>query len=390
MTAIVVGAGYNAAMASIGFGWRSLRASSPFIFDLVLAVILAVLAVAEGGAQFVPVELLATLPLAWRHHWPLPVFCLVFLGALGAATPAPWVVICSAMLAAYSVGAYSRHRVDSFLVILATATFILVRYGGSLPALPDFAGPYVLLVPMWLAGNAIRNWQLRVAALQDRAALVKQDQERATRTALIEERARIARELHDVVAHGVSVMVVQAGAARQVMRTEPDRANESLLAVEGAGREALTELRAMLGLLHDDGGDVSLTPQPGLDQLNSLVQRVEDAGLPVDLHIVGTRRPLPVAVDLTAYRIVQEALTNALKYSGLAPTEVVLDYREDELKVEVLDDGAGRRTVTGGPGQSGRGLAGMKERVSLYGGVLEAGPRLERGYAVRAWLPTGE
>jgi signal transduction histidine kinase len=204
----------------------------------------------------------------------------------------------------------------------------------------------------------------------------------------------MARELHDVVAHSVSVMVVQAGAARQVVNASPEKAGEALLAVESVGREALTELRNLLGLLSDHSADPveapDLAPQPGMDELASLIQRVGEAGLPVELRVVGRPRPLPAGVDLAAYRIVQEALTNALKYSGLARTEVVLDYRDSELKVEVLDEGAGERprSAVGAVGaRTGRGLAGMRERVALYGGRLEAGPRLERGYAVRAWLP---
>jgi signal transduction histidine kinase len=238
---------------------------------------------------------------------------------------------------------------------------------------------------MWLVGNAIRSWKLRAEALQERATLLAQEGERAMHMAIAEERARIAREMHDVIAHSVSVMVVQAGAARQVLTSEPGKATEALLAVEATGREAMTELRRLLGVVSDGGSDASLTPQPGVDQLDALVQRVGDAGLPVQLRIEGQPRTLPPGVDVAAYRIVQEALTNALKYSGLAPTEVVLDYRESELKVEVLDEG--NVQDLNGDVRQGRGLVGMRERVALFGGTLEAGPRLERGYAVRAWLP---
>ena len=204
--------------------------------------------------------------------------------------------------------------------------------------------------------------------------------------ALAEERSRIARELHDVVAHSVSVMLVQAGAARQVLTSSPEEAREALLAVEAGGREAMTELRNLLGLLNPDGP--GLAPQPGVGELDDLVQRVRDAGLPVQLRVEGEAKPLPVGLDLTAYRIVQEALTNAIKYSGLAPTEVVLQYRDDEMKLEILDDGGGG-PVPSDRGQ-GRGLVGMRERVAMYGGRLEAGPRLPKGYAVRVWLPISD
>jgi len=186
---------------------------------------------------------------------------------------------------------------------------------------------------------------------------------------------------------------VQAGAARHVVRTSPEQAYEALLAVETCGREAMTELRRLLGVLNHDGDDdgVSLGPQPGVTQLHSLVGRVGETGLPVSLRVEGQPRPLLPSVDLTVYRIVQEALTNALKYTNLAHTEVILDYREAELKVEILDEGPGRAVRGGEEGEGGprvgHGLVGMRERVALYGGTLEAGPRLERGYAVRAWLP---
>jgi len=159
----------------------------------------------------------------------------------------------------------------------------------------------------------------------------------------------------------------------------------ALLAVESSGREAMTELRHLLGLLSQDDEGVALTPQPGVGQLDSLVRRVGEAGLPATRSVAGQPRLLPAGIDLTVYRIVQEALTNALKYADLTRTDVILDYRESELKVEILDEGPGR-VAREGEG-TGHGLVGMRERVALYGGTLEAGPRLERGYAVRAWLP---
>jgi signal transduction histidine kinase len=160
---------------------------------------------------------------------------------------------------------------------------------------------------------------------------------------------------------------------------------EALTAVETTGREAMTELRNLLGVLTPAEEEALLAPQPGIAQIPALVERVRAAGLPAEFQVVGAPRTLPQGVDLTAYRIVQEALTNALKYAGQVRTEITLDFREDALKVEVLDDGAG---TSGAPGaKTGRGLAGMRERVALFGGTLEAGPRLGRGYAVRAWLP---
>lgn len=370
-------------MTTIGTAWRRLSGLPPLWFDSALAFALSVIALTDP--RVTAGSLLATLPLAWRRRQPLVVFGLVALGAMASKGMPAYVVFAAVMIAAYSVGAYSRYRALSLGVLLATATLVLHFFGGGLPPVPDFAGPYLVLIPMWLVGNAIRSWQLRAQALQERAALLEQEQERATQVALAEERRRVARELHDVVAHSVSVMVVQAGAARQVLTVSPEQARGALLAVEASGREAMTELRNLLGLLSSDGEDVDLAPQPGVEQLEALIRRVGDAGLPVELRVEGHPRPLPLGVDLATYRIVQEALTNALKYSGLAQTEVVLDYRDTELKVEILDDGPGERSRA--DRELGRGLAGMRERAALYGGTLEAGPRLERGYAVRAWLP---
>ena len=195
----------------------------------------------------------------------------------------------------------------------------------------------------------------------------------------------MARELHDVVAHGVSVMLIQSGAARQVVYTSPDRAEEALLTVEATGREAMAELRRLLGILNEEGEATGLAPQPGVDQLAALVERVRDAGLPTELAIDGAPRPLPASLDVTVYRIVQEALTNALRYARRAATLVRVSYEPDQLRLEILDDGP---TVSADVAEgSGRGLVGMEQRAALVGGRLEAGPRLGGGYAVRAWLP---
>jgi signal transduction histidine kinase len=171
-----------------------------------------------------------------------------------------------------------------------------------------------------------------------------------------------------------------------VLDTAPDKSRDALLTVEETGRTAMAELRNLLGVLGNDGLDPALAPQPGMADLDGLIDRVREAGLPVELRIEGQPRGLPPGVDLAAFRIVQEALTNALKYSGLAHTDVILDYRDRELKLEVLDEGTAGQRAKDGP-EPGRGLVGMRERVALFGGMLEAGPRLSGGYAVRAWLP---
>ncbi len=374
-------------VSSIGTIWRGRYGLRPPVADVALALALSIVAVLEtiSGQWSSPAVLLMTLPLAWRRRQPLAVFLAIAAAAVGVFQQAPYAGLTAVMIAAYSVGTYSRHRLLSLGVIIATATVIATVFHAGWPPLPDASAPYVIALSMWLVGNAIRSRQLRADAFADRATRLEREREQATREAVAAEHARIARELHDVVAHSVGVMVVQAGAARHILSKSPQQADEALRAVESSGREAMAELRHLLGLLNQDDDQVALAPQPGLDQLDSLVRRVGEAGLPVTLHVEGRTRPLPPGLDLAAYRVVQEALTNALKYAGLARTDVILDYREDELKIEVLDDGPGRSAAAGTG--AGHGLVGMRERLALYGGTLEAGPRLERGYAVRAWLP---
>ncbi len=201
--------------------------------------------------------------------------------------------------------------------------------------------------------------------------------------AAAEERARIARELHDVVAHSVSVMVVQASGVRRLLKEEQHRERDALLSVEQIGRQALTEMRRMLGVMRTADGELpSLAPQPGLQHLERLVAHVEEAGLPVTLRIEGRRPELAPGIDLSAYRIVQEGLTNALKHSRGGHAEVIVRYHEDSVQLEIIDDGLGANGD--GPGH---GLVGMRERVALYGGKLDAGPRDGGGFVLRAELP---
>jgi signal transduction histidine kinase len=382
--------------------WRQLRARPPIFWDVVLAAVVTVFAQATG--QFVGDDnwaripaLLLTVPLAWRRQSPLLVFFIVLVAVFPAGYLDPAGAVAGAAIATYSVALYSRYRWISLAAIGVEAVLILLVFGGGLPPLPDFSAPFVILVPAWLVGNALRIRQLRADLFETRARQLEQQQEQARQAAVLEERGRIARELHDVVAHSVSMMVVQAGAAREVLKQASDapaEATQSLLSVEASGREALTELRHMLGALSTNGSspraeqpaeaDAGIAPQPGLQQLDALMQRVREAGLPVSVHVDGEPRLLPSGVDIAAYRIVQEALTNAMRYAAGAPTEITLHYREDELKIEVLDDGPGAGRTDGAPGH---GLTGMRERVAIFGGKLEAGPRLEHGYAVRAWLP---
>ena len=203
--------------------------------------------------------------------------------------------------------------------------------------------------------------------------------------AVVDERRRIAREMHDLVAHSMSVMVVQAGGARRILDRDPARALEAATMIERTGREALAEMRHLLGVLNLPEARAALAPQPTLAELDELIARSRAAGLPTVLDLRGERRPLPAGLDLAAYRIVQEALTNALKHSGHAPTTVIVDYGEHELALEIRDEGSGGSNTGGG-----HGLVGMRERVRLYGGEIETGPADGGGWCVRARLPLGE
>jgi signal transduction histidine kinase len=219
-----------------------------------------------------------------------------------------------------------------------------------------------------------------------RAILAEREKEASARIAVAEERARIARELHDIVAHAVSVMVLQVGAVRHKLPETLEEDREALNRVEQAGRTALAEMRRLLGAMRRNGDGVELAPQPGLDGLDTLIDDVGRAGLPVRLHVDGDSFPLPRAIDLSAYRIVQEALTNALKHARASNVDVTVRYRPDELELEVVDDGAGPAKSDG----LGHGLVGMRERVKIYGGEMSAGTAPTGGFVLRARLPIQE
>jgi signal transduction histidine kinase len=269
-----------------------------------------------------------------------------------------------------------------------------------------FATLLVFIMVVLAVGNAARLSRRRAGESQARLLRLQEEQDNATRQAIGHERARIARELHDVVTHNVSMMVVQAGAARRILGASPDEARSALLAIEESGRDAITELQHMLGLLSQPGDPEEagpavardtgpLRPQPGLDQVRPLIDRVTAAGLPVEFRVRGTRRALPPGMNLAAYRVIQEALTNVIKHAGQSSATVTLDYRDDALVVEVADNGAPGEVAArhrGAPGAltampGGHGLLGLRERVSLYGGDLDAGSQPEGGWRVRARFP---
>jgi signal transduction histidine kinase len=244
-----------------------------------------------------------------------------------------------------------------------------------------------LLAAAWLVGREVRRRRIELRELRAHAVELERDREEKLRIAAAEERTRIARELHDVVAHSVSLIVVQVQAAQRVLVGDEPAARELLDSIESTGRQALIELRRLLGLLREFDEQRSLAPQPSLRYLDDLLTQVREAGLPVELVVEGAPRALPQGVDLSAYRIVQEGLTNALKHSGAAHARVLVRYTPAELELEVSDDGRGRSN--GMANGSGHGLVGMHERVSLYGGELETGSSRDGGYVVHARLPLG-
>jgi len=365
--------------------------------------------------ELVPI-LLLSVPLAARRRFPLTAFGVLVLGAVATSQYATDITFLAIVFAGYSAVAYSRFRNAALLGVPLAGVIVAAAFwteppatsaGSAIPgqALPVPLPPaFTVSYPWRLPGLLVAAALVLIAVVanamraRDRTARLRAEHEAATRRALEQERARIAGELHDVVTHNVSVMIVQAGAARQVLAESPGEATEALLAVESSGRAAMTELRHLLGLLspgpapaqqaRPDGED--LRPQPGLGQLQPLIDRVSAAGLPVELHVGGVPRSLPPGQDLAAFRVVQEALTNVIKHVGKPRTTVTLDYRADDLVVEVADAGrplrAAGTAATTAPG-SGRGLLGLRERLTLYGGDLVAGPRPGGGWLVRARMP---
>jgi signal transduction histidine kinase len=255
--------------------------------------------------------------------------------------------------------------------------------------LPDHSASQLLFIPLpfgmcWLAGRTLRERAEQAEAAEVRATRAEWERDAAARVAVAEERARIAREMHDIVAHSVSVMVLQVGAVRHRLPDGLEDDREALRRVEQAGRSALTQMRRLLGAMRRDGDGLDLAPQPGLDGLDSLVDDVSRAGLAVRLNVDGERFELPRGIDLSAYRIVQEGLTNALKHAHASHADVTVRFRRDELEVEVVDDGAGSAAGSDG---LGHGLVGIRERVKIYGGEMSAGAAATGGFALTARLP---
>ena len=279
-----------------------------------------------------------------------------------------------------------RQAFAGLAIVLATLAIIVANQAEDPDAI-DFVATAILFATVWLAGYVIGRTLEEARAAQERAARAEWDRAAEAQRAVAEERRRIARELHDVVAHSVSVMTVQAAAVRRLLAPEQERERQALIVVEETGRTALAEMRRLLGMLRGANETPSLAPQPGMSTLGALVEQIRDAGLPVEYRVEGDPVELPPGIDLSAYRIVQEALTNALRHAGPARARVAVRYRPTRLELEIENDGRSDSTADG----DGQGLVGMEQRVALYGGQLTAGPRSgASGYRVKATLPLTE
>jgi signal transduction histidine kinase len=388
-------------MSERASGSRRLPASAS-VFDSGLALVAAGLATAlfasmpVGSGMLVVgygLVLLHTLPLAARRRFPGTVLAVIVASGLaGAALFLPPFFFGPAILVAvYSVAAYGSRWVSVAGLALAEvglAAVQLTPFGFEFEglALVVFMG---VLAAAWLLGHFAHNYRAYAVRLEERTAELRRAREELARRAVVEERLRLARELHDVVAHAMSVIAVQSGVGAHVADSRPEEVGKALAAIEATSRAALTELRRLLGVLRQDSEpQASLTPVPGLANLEGLLAEVAKAGLAVKLRVEGRPAPLPTGLDLSAYRIVQEALTNVVKHAGPARAQVTIRYRDHEVAVEVTDDGRGVGAVAGdGRRGTGHGLIGMRERVQAFGGDLEIGPRPGGGFRVAARLP---
>ena len=379
-----------------------LRGANPWVIDSLLAtaflviVLVSHLGTTDSAVKYHDANLGSVLlaigvavPYYFRRHAPLAVLliswvCLVALAAGDYRTGgAPAVVL----VGMYTVAAWCDVRDRAIgagaIVIGLTVIAVVGIPGGSgwgtAPYFATFAAAY-------LFGSTMRNRRLYGEQLEARAGALERERDEETRRALAEERLRIAQELHDVVAHSMGVIAVQAGVGAHVIDAEPGEAKKALEAISQTSRSTLVEIRRLLGVLREDQG-ASYVPAPGLADLDRLVRDVASAGLHAEVRVEGTTMELPPGVDFTAYRIVQEALTNVLKHAGRATATVIIGYEGTALRLEILDDG---RAVNGRATPGGHGLVGMRERVGVYGGSFEAGPRTGGGFRVAARLPYGE
>jgi signal transduction histidine kinase len=345
-----------------------------------------VTAVVGGPAAAAAAAVVFTLSLAWRRRAPLAVLALAFPAVALSRTSsvdASIALTAAVMVATYSAGAHTRGRaaVTAAAGVAGLVALAVVRVTAGVEDASDVVLPLSLFAGPWLAGLAIRERRDRASVLEERAVILERQRLEQARTAVAEERARIAREMHDIVAHALSIIVLQARGARRALTDDPDSARSALGAIESTSSEALAEVRQLLGVLRDE--DAPLTPEPGLAELESLVEQLRAAGLIVEVDVAGVPSSLPPSLDRAAYRIIQEALTNVLRHAGAATASVSVAYRSDRLEINVHDTGRPTLEVAA----AGAGIEGMRERAVSLGGSLEAGPEAGGGFSVRARLP---
>jgi signal transduction histidine kinase len=371
-------------------GWRPSRG------DLALAVLVGLLGlqgvsdtdgVKDPAWAVIGLTECAALPLAWRSLWPVPVLGVTLAAAVAGDLLFDGLQFAGPLIALYTVARHHERRV-SLTAAAVTAVGLAVPAASRGAEDPLFAiGIYLVLVAAWAIGDNVRRRHAYLTRVQAREAAIEEEQQERARVAVAEERARIARELHDVISHNVSVMVLQAAAGADVFATHPERSREALGAIEAAGREALAELRRLLSVVDAPGDeDASLAPPPGLTRLPELVERVRATGLDVSVTVTGDDRALPAGIDFSAYRIVQESLTNTLKHGHAAAARVDLRFGEGMFEVEIVDDGTAAAQANARAGR-GHGLIGMRERAAVFGGELQAGPHQGGGFTVRASIP---
>ena len=355
------------------------------------------------AALAIALTLLLILPFTLRRRFPLAVLSFMTFAILvyrSLNIPESSFTLYALLMAFFSAGAYGtspwRDRIrllSAFATIgyLTYSVFFIGR-GWIFPVKTALSQVSVVLAEAflfgaaWWIGNVFRIRRIHETELQERTIQLEQERDENARRAVLDERVRIARELHDVVAHHVSVMGIQAGAARRILKQQPEKANEVLSLIEASSRQAVAELQRLLGFLRQESHVDELAPQPGLNQLDVLVKHMREAGLPVEVKIEGEPQPLPPGVDLSAYRIVQEALTNTLKHAGSATAYVTLRYVPNSLELEIRDTGS-NQVHDDIPEKKGRGLIGMRERVTLHGGEFFARGLPGVGFIVRATLP---
>ncbi len=407
-----VSQGYRSPMAPVRHPGRwalGVVRRHPFRFDVAFAILLMIgSAVGYSTANPVGSErdadafglLLVVVNsgvLAWRRRAPLITLAIATVSMI-----AFWILDYptdfdpAMVFAMYAAAAHGKDRrrtaqaVGASLVVITMVAIIGVIVSEEALTLGEAVGVFIIFGTAAAVGEIVYGRGQRLLDLEARAARAEADREANARQAVLDERTRIAREMHDVVAHGMSVMVVQAGAARRVLVADPDRAVEAMATIEATGREALAEMRRLLGVLRDSVDErAELVPQPTLADLDSLIATCREAGLSVTLDIQGERPDLGPGRDLAVYRVVQEALTNVIRHAGPARCEVTLRFEPDHLVVDVIDDGLGAASAIAGgsPAGGGHGLVGMRERVELYRGRLTVGPRPGGGFGVHAALP---